>query len=112
MQYDTQTKGQDVMNKNVIEMVIFQTNQEVTEEHFLRMYHKLNEVLEKDIAGFVKRSLTKDLKQDKWAEMIWWASMEAAQGALEKLPQVTEFQEYCSALADKGTMMFHLEEMA
>ena len=70
MQYDTQTKGQDVMNKNVIEMVIFQTNQEVTEEHFLRMYHKLNEVLEKDIAGFVKRSLTKDLKQDKWVEMI------------------------------------------
>ena len=33
------------MNKNVIEMVIFQTNKEVTEEHFLRMYHKLNEVL-------------------------------------------------------------------
>ena len=63
MQYDTQTKGQDVMNKSVI-------------------------------------------------EMIWWASMEAAQGALEKLPQVTEFQEYCSALADEGTMMFHLEEMA
>lgn len=60
----------------------------------------------------VKRSLTKDLKQDKWVEMIWWASMEAAQGALEKLPQVTEFQEYCSALADEGTMMFHLEEMA
>lgn len=112
MQYDTQTKGQDVMNKNVIEMVIFQTNQEVTEEHFLRMYHKLNEVLEKDIAGFVKRSLTKDLKQDKWVEMIWWASMEEAQGALEKLPQVTEFQEYCSVLADEGTMMFHLEEMA
>ena len=63
MQYDTQTKGQDVMNKSVI-------------------------------------------------EMIWWASMEAAQGALEKLPQITEFREYCSALTDGGTMMFHLEEMA
>ncbi|XBX04009.1 hypothetical protein QMP26_26245 [Enterocloster clostridioformis] len=74
------------MNKNVIEMVIFQTN--------------------------IKRSLTKDLKQDKWVEMIWWESMEEAQGALEKLPQVTEFREYCSALADEGTMMFHLEEMA
>ena len=41
------------MNKNVIEMVIFQTKQEVTEEHFLQMYHKLNGVLEKDIAGFI-----------------------------------------------------------
>ena len=100
------------MNKNVIEMVIFQTDQEVTEETFLRVYHRLSKVLEKDIAGFIKRSLTKDLKQDKWVEMIWWESMEAAQGALEKLPQVTEFREYCSALVDEGTMMFHLEEMA
>lgn len=100
------------MNKNVIEMVIFQTNQEVTAEHFLQLYHKLNKVLEKDIAGFVKRSLTKDLRQDKWVDMIWWESMEAAQRALEKLSQVSEFQEYCSALVDEGTMMFHLEEMA
>ena len=80
------------MNKNVIEMVIFQTNQEVTEEHFLRMYHKLNEVLEKDIAGFVKRSLTKDLKQDKWVEMIWWASMEAAQGLWKSCRRLRNFR--------------------
>lgn len=100
------------MNKNVIEMVIFQTNTEVAEERFLQLYHELSKVLEKDIAGFVKRSLTKDLRQNKWVEMIWWESMEAAQGALKKLPQVAEFQEYCSALVDEGTTMFHLEEIA
>ena len=44
--------------------------------------------------------------------MIWWESMEAAQAALEKLPKIAEFQEYCSALADEKTKMFHLEEMA
>lgn len=48
------------MSKNVIEMVIFQTNTEVTEEHFLQLYHELSKVLEKDIAGFIKRSLTHD----------------------------------------------------
>ena len=53
------------MSKNVIEMVIFQTSPEVTEEHFLQLYHKLSKVLEKDIAGFIKRSLTKDLRQNK-----------------------------------------------
>ena len=100
------------MNGNVIEMVIFQTNKEVTTEHFLQLYYKLNKVLEKNITGFIKRSLTKDLRQDKWVEMIWWESMEAAQTALEKLPQIAEFQEYCSVLVDEGTMMFHLEEMA
>lgn len=80
------------MSKNVIEMVIFQTSPEVTEEHFLRLYHKLSKVLEKDIAGFIKRSLTKDFRQNKWVEIICWESMEAAQAALEKLPQISEFQ--------------------
>ena len=100
------------MSKNVIEMVIFQTSPEVTEEHFLRLYHKLSKFLEKDIAGFIKRSLTKDFRQNKWVEIICWESMEAAQAALEKLPQISEFQKYCSTLIDEGTMMFHLEEMA
>ena len=100
------------MSKNVIEMVIFQTSPEVTEEHFLRLYHKLSKVLEKDIAGFIKRSLTKDFRQNKWVEIICWESMEAAQAALEKLPQISEFQKYCFTLIDEGTMMFHLEEMA
>lgn len=100
------------MSKNVIEMIIFQTNTEVTEERFLQLYHELSKVLEKNIAGFIKRSLTKDLRQNKWVEIICWESMEAAQAALEKLPQISEFQKYCSALIDEGTMMFHLEEMA
>ena len=55
---------------------------------------------------------TKDLRQNKWVEIICWESMEAAQAALEKLPQISEFQKYCSTLIDEGTMMFHLEEMA
>lgn len=58
------------MNKNLIEMVIFQTNQEVSTEYFLQLYQELSKVLERDIAGFVRRSLTKDLRQDKWVEMI------------------------------------------
>lgn len=100
------------MHKNVMEMVVFQINQEVTDEYFLQLYQKLSEVLEKDIAGFIKRSLTKDLRQNKWVEMIWWESMALAKEALEKLAQTNEFQEYCSVLVDEGTMMFHLEEIA
>ena len=58
------------MNKNLIEMVIFHSYQEVSTEYFLQLYQELSKVLERDIAGFVRRSLTKDLRQDKWVEMI------------------------------------------
>jgi hypothetical protein len=39
-------------------------------------------------------------------------SMEPTQATLEKLPQISESQKYCSALIEEGTMIFHLEEIA
>lgn len=98
------------MSKKVMEMVIFQTPKGVEEEQFLQSFDALNKVLESSVDGFIKRSLTKDSTQDKWVEMIWWESMEAAQLAIEKLPQVEQFQKYCSHLMEEGMMMFHLEE--
>lgn len=100
------------MSKKVMEMVIFQTQEGVKEEQFLQLFDELNKVLESSVAGFMKRSLTKDSTQDKWVEMIWWESMEAAQQAMQKLPQVEQFQKYCSYLIEEGMMMFHLEEKA
>lgn len=73
------------MNQNVIEMVIFQKRDDVSEKYFLPLFHELNEALKKNAAGFMKRSLTNDLGQDKWVEMIRWESMEAARAALEKI---------------------------
>lgn len=99
------------MSKNVIERVIFQTQQDMDKEQFLQLSHELNKVLKSNMTGFIKRLLTKDLAQDKWVEMIWWESMEAAQAALDNLPQVVEFQKYCSVLSDEETKMFHLEKM-
>ncbi|MDE6475856.1 MAG: antibiotic biosynthesis monooxygenase [Erysipelotrichaceae bacterium] len=100
------------MRKNVMEMVIFQTQNGVKEEQFLQLFDELNKVLESSVAGFMKRSLTKDSTQDKWVEMVWWESMEAAQQAMEKLPQVEQFQKYCAHLVEEGMMMFYLEEKA
>lgn len=100
------------MNRNVIELVIFETKEDITEEQFIQLFYKLNTVLQNDIPGFVKRSLTKDMAQNKWIEMIWWKSMQEAHMALEKLPQLPDFQQYCSALKDDGTLMYHLEEKA
>ena len=109
--YESQERKK-FMRKNVMEMVIFQTQNGVKEEQFLQLFDELNKVLESSVAGFMKRSLTKDSTQDKWVEMIWWESMEAAQQAMQKLPQVEQFQKYCSYLIEEGMMMFHLEEKA
>lgn len=100
------------MSKKVMEMVIFQTRPETDEEQFLKTYEALNEVLKRDIEGFVSRTIMKDKKQDKWVEMIWWTSMETALAALENLPQTAEFGQYCSGISEDGMRMFHLEELA
>lgn len=99
------------MNRNVMEMVIFQKKDEVSEAYFLQLFHELNEALKKNAAGFMKRSLTKDTAQDKWVEMIWWESMEAAKAALETIPQMEVFKQYCATLKEEGTMMLHLEKI-
>ncbi len=100
------------MDKNVIELVVFETKEDVAEEQFIQLFHKLNTILQSNISGFVKRSLTKDTAQNRWVEMIWWKSMQEAHAALEKIPQLPDFQQYCSAIKDDGTLMYHLEEKA
>lgn len=98
------------MNKNIIELVIFETKEDVTEEQFMQLFHKLNTVLQSDIPGFVKRSLTKDIAQKKWVEMIWWKSMQEAHAALEKISQFADFKQYCSMIENDGMVMYYLEE--
>ncbi|WP_317368204.1 hypothetical protein [uncultured Tyzzerella sp.] len=98
------------MDKNILELVIFEIREDVSDEQFIHLFQKLNTVLKRNINGFVKRSLTKDMTQNKWVEMIWWESMHKAHLALEKLPQFTEFKQYCSVIKDDSTLMYYLEQ--
>jgi len=105
-------KDEYLMNKTIIEMITFQIKKEVSEEHLLKVFHALNKVLQNDIDGFIKRSLIKECTGDNWVELIWWNSMDAAQAALENLPQYAEFQQYCSVMKEDGMTMIYLEEKA
>ncbi len=39
----------------------------------------------------IKDGFIKDLKQDKWVEMIWWESMETAQGLWKNCRRLWNF---------------------
>ena len=114
IQYDTKTKGTKIMKNHIIEVVIMQIKNGVSEREFLELSAKFGEALKQEdkVKGFIKRSFTKHLTEDKWIEMIWWENMECAQAALEMVPRTVtfEFQQYCAAIEDSNTKIFYLEE--
>jgi len=98
------------MTKNIIEVVTFQVKKGVPEAQILELSHAFGEALKREIDGFIKRTLTKHCTQDKWVELVWWESMEAAQAALETAPQTDEFKQYCAILEEEGSEISYLEE--
>ena len=98
------------MNKNIIEMVTFRVKNEISESKFLKSSNNFEKALKRDIEGFVKRSLTKEHKQNRWIELIWWDSMESAKLALKKVPQTLEFIEYCNFLEEDESEIIYLNE--
>lgn len=97
------------MNGNVIEMAVFKVREGVGDEEVLKLSNAFIEVLKRDLDGFIKRIITKDCKQDRWVELVWWESMENAQTALENAPQIPEFQAYCSVMMEDGSELAYLE---
>lgn len=99
------------MNNNIIEMAVFKVQEGVTDAQVLGLSNAFIEVLKRETGGFIRRTLTKDGKQDRWVELVWWESMEAAQAALSKAPLIPEFQAYCAVMLEEGSDLVYLEEM-
>jgi len=98
------------MNKNIIEIVTFNVKQGVSEEKLLEASFLFGKMLEKQINGFVKRTLAKYNDNDKWLEMIWWDSMASAQGALETATKTKEFDIYNALIEEEGSEIVYLQE--
>lgn len=98
------------MKNNMIEMAVFKVQEGVTESQVLDLSNAFIEALRREVDGFIKRVLTKDSKQDRWIELVWWESMEAAQTAFNKAPLIPEFQAYCSVMIEDGSDLIYLEE--
>lgn len=98
------------MKNNTIEMAVFKVGEEVTDAQVIELSNAFIEVLKREADGFIKRVITKDCKQDRWVELVWWESMEAAQAAFNKAPLIPEFQAYCSVMLEEGSDLIYLEE--
>ena len=94
-------------------MVIFKIKSDVSEKDFLNLSDSFGEALQRNIHGFIKRSLSFDCSQNMWIELIWWDSMTSAQTALEIAPKTLEFKQYCAALEEEGeaAVIIHLREL-
>lgn len=98
------------MENNIIEMAVFKVQEEVTDKQVIELSNAFIEVLKREMIGFIKRVITKDHKQDRWVELVWWESMEAAQTAFKKAPLIPEFQAYCSVMIEDDSDLVYLEE--
>ncbi|AKJ42236.1 Uncharacterised protein [Pragia fontium] len=90
------------MHKNVIEMVTFTIKKDITTQRLLELSSNFENALKRDVHGFIKRTLTKDIASDYWIELIWWDSIDSARLALDVVTTTTEFEMYCAALVDDG----------
>lgn len=87
---------------HVVEMVRFSVKDGVTETHLQKLSADFENALKREVAGFIKRTLAKDIASSMWVELIWWDSMDSAQLALEVVTKTREFEMYCAALVDDG----------
>lgn len=99
------------MNNNIIEMAVFKVREGVTDTRVLGLSNAFVEVLKREADGFIRRTLTKDCNQNRWVELVWWESMEAARAAFDKAPLIPEFQAYCAVMLEEGSDLIYLEEM-
>jgi heme-degrading monooxygenase HmoA len=59
-----------------IEVVLFKTKPQFTDEQVSQMLTSLNPILE-HLPGFISRQLSKD-ESGQWLDLVYWKSMEQA----------------------------------
>ena len=92
----------------VLELVVFKLEKGVTREQFLDTVDAVSTWIAEQ-PGFMSRDLSYDAEGDRWIEVIWWTTMEAARVAAE-LAMTSESCAPMFALIDKeSTLMAHGE---
>lgn len=99
----------NLMNKEVMELVVFQIADGIREEEFLMLSERFRHILESEIPGFLEYRRFRDSKLNMWVEQVRWESIEAALTAAQLVKQYSEFIDYCKVLSEKMPLL-HLEQ--
>lgn len=90
--------------QRVLEVVVFKVNDGVTRQQLLATVDAVSEWARAQ-PGFLSRELSYAEEQDRWIEVVYWASMADAQAAAK----AAESSERCTpmfALIDMESMLF------
>jgi hypothetical protein len=94
------------MSDAVIELVLFRTRPEVTEDAFLAVADGATRFLE-GCHGFVRRRLARDA-DGQWADQVEWRSMADALAAADKFNDDPATQPFVAAIEPSSVTLRHL----
>ncbi len=81
------------MSQKVLELVVFELADGVSDDDFLQTTGPVSDWV-KTQPGFISRDLTRSADGNKWIEVVWWQTLEAAEAASE----LAQSSEACSPM--------------
>lgn len=91
----------------VIELGMLKLKSDVTQEQFLLAVEETTAFLKKQ-GGFIRRVVSKN-EHGQWADMVYWASREAAERAGASFMLAAEAQQFMGLLVPEELQLFHFQ---
>ena len=93
-------------SEKVLELVVFKLRDGVSREQFLGTDGGVSRWA-REQPGFISRELSYDAEGDRWIDVVWWESMEAAQAAAERAMSSESCAPMFSLIDTESTLMLH-----
>jgi hypothetical protein len=94
-----------MQNVHAIEMVMFKTNQQVSEQEAQEALLSINPIIN-TYPGFVSRVLSKN-SDDFWLDIVYWKSMDEAKSAAQEITKDPEVVKAFSVIDGSTVQIFH-----
>ncbi len=94
-----------VQNK-ILELVVFQLADGVTDEEFLQTTPPVSEGVATQ-PGFISRELSRATDGSKWVEVVWWETLEQAEAATQAAMSSAACGPMFSKIDFETTLMMH-----
>ena len=91
----------------VIELVLFETNDGISDKEFIAAAQTLNPILG-GMSGYLGRELCKT-PDGTWADIVQWNSLAEAQAAAEAIMNRPEATPFMSAINTESMQMMYLD---
>lgn len=95
------------MKADVIEIVIFKTKPDVSDDLFKQAAAKTTSVLKK-VDGFLCRQLGATKNREQWADILYWKDLNSSHEATEFFLNAPDCQEFINLIDENSVTTIHL----